>query len=88
MIFFPHNVTTSGNKKKISMTLHADTELLTLAEAAAFLMVPQSWLYERTRAGTIPVRKLGRHLRFTARALAEWVENQSVRPKLGTAAVV
>jgi excisionase family DNA binding protein len=53
-------------------------ELMTMDQAAAFLQVPKSWLYERTRTGAIPVMKLGRHLRFCARQLAEWAEQQRV----------
>lgn len=55
-------------------------DLLTIDEASALLKVPKSWLYERTRTGAIPVRKLGRHLRFSARELAGWVEGQRVLP--------
>ena len=53
-------------------------DLLTVDEAAALLKVPKSWIYERTRTGAIPVHKLGRHLRLPARALADWVEQQTV----------
>ena len=39
-------------------------ELLTVKEAAALLKVAPSWIYERTRLRTIPVRKLGGHVRI------------------------
>ena len=51
-------------------------ELLTLAEAAAFLKVPKSWIYERTRSGGIPHLKLGKYLRFPRADLLQWIETQ------------
>lgn len=39
-------------------------KLLTVDEVAALLKVPKSWVYERTRRGTIPHLKLGKYLRF------------------------
>lgn len=53
-------------------------ELLTVAEVAAALKVPVSWVYERTRrAGTdrIPHFKLGKYLRFRWTTVREWLEN-------------
>ena len=51
-------------------------EILTIGEAAAFLRVPKSWLYERTRLNAVPVRRLGRHLRFSAEELRKWFDDQ------------
>ena len=48
-------------------------ELLTLDEVAAFLKVPKSWIYERTRRKLIPHVKLGKYLRFSRAALSTWV---------------
>ncbi len=59
-----------------------ETEFLTVAEVAAMLRVPKSWIYERTRTGAIPVRILGNHLRFPVRELSEWVERQ--QPEVDT----
>ena len=39
-------------------------DLLTVDEAARFLKVPKTWIYERTRARRIPLRKLGRLVRI------------------------
>jgi excisionase family DNA binding protein len=39
-------------------------DLLTLDEVVAWLRVPRSWVYERTRKGQIPCLKLGKYLRF------------------------
>jgi excisionase family DNA binding protein len=53
-------------------------ELLTVAEVAAALKVPVSWVYERTRrAGVdrIPHFKLGKYLRFRWTTVREWLEN-------------
>lgn len=53
-------------------------ELLTVAEVAAALKVPVSWVYERTRrSGTdrIPHLKLGKYLRFRWSTVRDWLEN-------------
>jgi len=52
-------------------------ELLTLDEVVTWLRVPRSWVYERTRKGQIPHVKLGKYLRFSRQALAEWLGAQS-----------
>jgi excisionase family DNA binding protein len=51
-------------------------DLLTLDEVVAWLRVPRSWIYERTRTAQIPHVKLGKYLRFSRRALAEWLGAQ------------
>ena len=51
-------------------------ELFTVAEIAAILKVPTSWVYERTRRrGTqqMPHFKIGKYLRFDASAVRQWV---------------
>ena len=44
---------------EIEETEASRMELLTPQEAADYLRVPVSWVYERTRTRTIPVRKIG-----------------------------
>ena len=39
--------------------------LFTVDEAAAELRVSTAWIYERTRTGAIPFRRLGRLIRFS-----------------------
>lgn len=52
-------------------------DLLTLDEVVAWLRVPRSWVYERTRKGQIPCLKLGKYLRFPRQALAQWLAGQT-----------
>jgi excisionase family DNA binding protein len=52
-------------------------DLLTLDEVVAWLRVPRSWVYERTRKGQIPHVKLGKYLRFSRQAVAEWLGTRS-----------
>jgi len=52
------------------MTEHAGW--LTIDEAAALIRVPKSWLYERTRANTVPHVKLGKYLRFDREEFVTW----------------
>ena len=51
--------------------------LLTAADAAAFLQVNVSWIYEHVRRDArdrLPVIKVGKYLRFDARDLRAYVE--------------
>ncbi len=55
--------------------------LLTVHEAAEYLKVPVSWIYERTRTRAIPVRKIGRHCRIPRDEFLEWIEREgSMQP--------
>ena len=51
-------------------------EFLTVKEVAALLKVAPSWIYQRTRLRTIPVRKLGGHVRIPRAELLRWVDAQ------------
>ena len=54
-------------------------ELMTVSEIAAFLKVPVSWVYERTRRRGIerlPHVKLGKYLRFSMPEIKKWLETQ------------
>ena len=54
------------------------SDLLTVDEAAAYLRVPKSWIYERTPTRAVPVRKLGRHVRIPRNEFLAWIEQQGV----------
>jgi excisionase family DNA binding protein len=64
-----------------------DEELLTVHDAARYLNVSVSWVYEHTRhnrPGRLPCVKLGKYLRFDRRDLRAYVnakrdESQSPR---------
>ena len=58
------------------MSITMSDDLLTVQEAAKYLKVPVSWIYERTRTRAIPVRKLGRHVRIPRTALLVWIERE------------
>jgi excisionase family DNA binding protein len=52
--------------------------LLDVKEAAALLKVPESWIYQhvRARAGEkLPHFKLGKYIRFSAKALMQWLDS-------------
>ena len=54
-------------------------ELLTVDELAAWLKVPPSWIYERTRRrgeGRLPFLKLGKYLRFEEAAVRAYLARQ------------
>ncbi len=46
-----------------------------IEEAARFLAVPVSWLYEQAARGKVPSRKLGKYRRFRISELEEWAKN-------------
>ena len=56
--------------------METTNDLLTVEEAANYLRVPISWVYERTRTRSIPVRKLGRHVRIPRSELLAWIEKE------------
>lgn len=52
-------------------------ELLTVEEAAQYLRVPASFVYQRTRLGTIPTRRVGTRLvRIPRDELLAWIKGQ------------
>jgi excisionase family DNA binding protein len=54
-----------------------DSELFTVQEAAQFLKVPVSWIYEHVRPEShdrLPFVKLGKYLRFDARDLRAYID--------------
>ena len=53
------------------------SDLLTVAEVAALLKLPVSWVYERTRRRgleRIPHFKLGKYLRFSEQEVLDWLK--------------
>jgi len=54
----------------------AEEPLIGINEAAAFLDVPRSWLYSRTRTRAVPFLKCGRYVRFRKSDLISWLEDQ------------
>ncbi len=57
--------------------------LLTAAELAELLAVPESWVREATRAGRLPHLALGRYRRYSRPAIAAWLEEQQAGPSSG-----
>lgn len=54
-------------------------ELLTVHELAAFLKVPLSWVYSRTREkgpDSIPRLMCGRYVRIPKQAAVKWLESR------------
>jgi len=53
---------------------NAMTNWLTLEEAAKYLKMGKSTLYDLARKGNIPAHKMGREWRFDAAELDEWLK--------------
>jgi len=63
----------------IAVEVQADTapdRLLTAAEVADLLSVPESWVREHTRAGYLPHLALGRYRRYRRGAVLRWLAEQ------------
>jgi excisionase family DNA binding protein len=53
------------------------SELLTPQQAAKLLQVPVSFIYERTRLNSIPVKHIGKYVRIPKAELLAWVDAHS-----------
>jgi excisionase family DNA binding protein len=75
----------AGTVRRIETDRDDLHELLTVDEVAALLKVSKSWVYEHTRShGTprserLPYIKVGKYLRFEARAIRAFIEKQCRR---------
>jgi excisionase family DNA binding protein len=49
--------------------------LLDAREVAQLLNVPESWVREHTRSGTLPSVELGRYKRYQREALLSWLDS-------------
>lgn len=57
--------------------------LLTAAEVADLLSVPESWVREATRAERIPHLHLGRYIRYHPTTIQEWLAQTAAKPGSG-----
>ncbi len=63
-----------------AMLAQEEREILTAEEAATFLRLNPKSVYEAVKRGEIPgVRRIGRSLRFSRRALVEWPQTSQGR---------
>jgi excisionase family DNA binding protein len=53
-----------------------EDRLLRPEQAAWYLNVKTSWVYEAVRAGRLPCHRVGRHIRFTRPMLDDWLSEQ------------
>ena len=63
----------------LSFLQHTDlplalSRLVNIEEAAKFLDVPESWLYDRTRRNAVPCVRLGKYVRFNLQELLAWAK--------------
>lgn len=58
-------------------TTQTQSELWTVGQAAQFLKMSTSWVYQAAATGRLPaVVRIGRAVRFDASALRRWVDSQ------------
>jgi len=48
-----------------------------LEQAAWYLNVKASWVYEAVRAGRLPCHRVGRHIRFARPMIDDWLADQT-----------
>jgi excisionase family DNA binding protein len=53
-----------------------EDRLLRPDQAAWYLNVKTSWVYEAVRAGRLPCCRVDRHIRFARRMLDQWLDEQ------------
>jgi excisionase family DNA binding protein len=61
----------------ISCPPRVSDRLLDVKQVAALLNVPESWIYQHVRARAeekLPHFKLGKYIRFSAKAITHWLE--------------
>lgn len=56
-----------------------EDRLLRPEQAAWYLNVKTSWVYEAVRTGRLPCHRVGRHIRFTRPMLDDWLTEQPRR---------
>jgi predicted DNA-binding transcriptional regulator AlpA len=59
-------------------SLSGKKNLVDIDEAAAFLVVPKSWLYNRTRRNAVPLIRLKKYVRFDLAELEAWARSGEV----------
>jgi excisionase family DNA binding protein len=68
-------MSTTANLLKMPTTQQEpDDEILTLDEAALFLKVKKRMLYDRVQRNNIPHLRVGKLIRFSKRALLDWMK--------------
>jgi len=50
--------------------------VLTIDELAAYLKLSKSSLYKLVKDGRVPGQKVGRHWRFSRKAIDRWIERE------------
>ena len=50
--------------------------VLTIDELAEYLKISKSTLYKLVQEGKVPGQKIGRHWRFSRRAIDRWIERE------------
>jgi len=53
-----------------------DDSLMTVAQAAALLSVPTSWIYAHAESGELPSFRVGKYRRFDRAELITWLRAQ------------
>lgn len=79
MLSNDENTTFEQRSARLAQDHCENDELLTVREVAAFLKVPASWIYERTRRRgleKLPHLKLGKYLRFSKSEVVNWLLHQ------------
>jgi excisionase family DNA binding protein len=59
-------------------------QLLTAGEVAELLAVPESWVRQHTRNGSLPRVRLGRYVRYRREAVLAWVDSRETPRPTGT----
>lgn len=60
----------------------SEGQVMTVDDLAAYLRIPRSSVYKLAQRGQVPCQKVGRHWRFSRRAVDHWLQG-SMQVKIG-----
>jgi excisionase family DNA binding protein len=68
-----------ANSPPRTLSSYDEEQLLTARQLAEALNLPETWVRERTRAGDIPVLKLGKYRRYLVRDVQAWLSERQAK---------
>lgn len=54
----------------------SERQVMTVDDLAAYLRIPRSSVYKLAQRGQVPCQKVGRHWRFSRRAVERWLDGR------------
>jgi excisionase family DNA binding protein len=68
----PRRRKNSMKQKQLRPFIAKTSGKYSVSEIAAYLGVPDSWVYDRTRRNAIPLQRIGKYVRFDLAEIEAW----------------